>query len=262
MISPLAAHALHKYVDDTNLSELVQPEQPHTHMSTYLTDLHTWAAYSGMEINTSKTKEMLLDPLYHQPTVAHNLLANHWKSYLINFKLLGVHLNSSLAWSTHINHITKKNNHQAVLSQATQKSWFVQQSPTAFLYNSHSSCTWILCTIVALCVNQSTVWEPTGCSKACHPYRSHPRPWDAIFIYAFYANLSSLASRREDLSCKFFCHIADAASCLHSLLPPPRPLAVTSRLRSPQSFPKVHTRTKRYCSFIQYGRNHYQHKIK
>jgi len=77
MISPLAAHALHKYVDDTNLSELVQPEQPHTHMSTYLTDLHTWAAYSGMEINTSKTKEMLLDPLYHQPTVAHNLLANH-----------------------------------------------------------------------------------------------------------------------------------------------------------------------------------------
>jgi len=29
-----------------------------------------------------------------------------------------------------------------------------------------------------------------------------------------------------------------------------------------QIFPKVHTRTKRYCSFIQYGFNHYQHKIK
>jgi len=71
-------------------------------------------------------------------------------------------------------------------------------------------------------------------------------PWDAIFIYAFYANLSSLASRREDLSYKFCCHIADPASYLHSLLPPPpRPSAVTSRLRSSQIFPKVHTRTKR-----------------
>jgi len=49
-------------------------------------------------------------------------------------------------------------------------------------------------------------------------------------------------------------------SCLHSLLPPPRPPAVTSRLRSSQTFSKVHTRTHRYCSFIQYGLNHYQHK--
>ena len=27
-----------------------------------------------------------------------------------------------------------------------------------------------------------------------------------------------------------------------------------------QTFPKVHTRTQRYCSFIQFGLNHYQHK--
>ena len=34
---------LHKYVDDITLSELVQPKQPDTHMSTYLADLLTWA---------------------------------------------------------------------------------------------------------------------------------------------------------------------------------------------------------------------------
>jgi len=33
---------------------------------------------------------------------------------------------------------------------------------------------------------------------------------------------------------------------------------ITSRLRSSQILPRVHTRTKRYCSFIQYGLNHYQ----
>ena len=43
------------------------------------------------------------------------------------------------------------------------------------------------------------------------------------------------------------------ASCLHSLLPQPRSTAFTSRLTSSQILLKVHTRTKRYCSFIQNG---------
>ena len=76
-----------------------------------------------------------------------------------------------------------------------------------------------------------------------------------------HVNLDSLAARIEDLSRRFFRNIRpmDPASCLHSLLPSPRSTAITSRLRSSQIFPKVHTRTKRYCSFIQYGLNHYQY---
>jgi len=44
----------------------------------------------------------------------------------------------------------------------------------------------------------------------------------------------------------FFRNVLNTDSCLHSLLPPPRPPAVTSGLRSSQTFPKVHTRTHRY----------------
>jgi len=47
----------------------------------------------------------------------------------------------------------------------------------------------------------------------------------------FYSNLNSLASRREDFSHSFLSKYFDTDSCLHSLLPPPRPPAVTSRLR-------------------------------
>ena len=112
------------------------------------------------------------------------------------------------------------------------------------------------------CINQSTVWEPRGCSKACHPYHSHLHPWDAIFIYAVLCKRVPWPLVEKISPIVFFCHIVDPVSCLHSLLPPPRPSAVTSRLRSSHIFPKVHTRTKRYCSFIQYGLNHYQHKIK
>jgi len=71
----------------------------------------------------------------------------------------------------------------------------------------------------------------------------------------FHVNIDSLATRRDDLSRRFFRDIMDPASCLHSLLPPPRSTAITSRLRSSQILPGVHTRT---CSFIQYGLNHYQ----
>ena len=46
------------------------------------------------------------------------------------------------------------------------------------------------------------------------------------------------------------------ASIVHSSLP--RSTVITSRLRSSQTFPKVYIRTKRNCSFIQYGLNHYQ----
>jgi len=51
---------LRKYVGDTTLSELVQPKQLDTHILTYLAELLTWAAHNGMEINTSKTKEIVL----------------------------------------------------------------------------------------------------------------------------------------------------------------------------------------------------------
>ena len=62
-----------------------------------------------------------------------------------------------------------------------------------------------------------------------------------------------LVTRKYSLS---YCII----SCSQSS-PPPRLSDVTSRLRSSHTFPKVHTRSKGYCSFIQYGLNYYQHKI-
>jgi len=54
---------LHKHVDDTTLSELVQPKQLDTHILTYLAESLTWAAHNEMEINTSKTEEMVLGRL-------------------------------------------------------------------------------------------------------------------------------------------------------------------------------------------------------
>jgi len=78
-------------------------------------------------------------------------------------------------------------------------------------------------------------------------------------LYA--ANLSTLVSRREEMSRKFFLHISQPTSCLHHLLPDPRDHSVISRLRTYEKYPRVFTRTKRYCSFIHYALNHYQNCI-
>jgi len=53
---------VHKYVDDITLSELlqVQRKQHESHISTELMDLLTWTADNGMELNNSKTKEMVI----------------------------------------------------------------------------------------------------------------------------------------------------------------------------------------------------------
>jgi len=61
----------------------------------------------------------------------------------------------------------------------------------------------------------------------------------------FNANLDSLAACTEDPSRCFSSDIMDPASCLHSLLPPPRSRAITSRLRSSDILPKVYTHIKR-----------------
>jgi len=61
MIDDLRANCeVHKFVDDTTLSELITPSSPPSNMTDYLSSLLTWTADNDMRLNTSKTKEMIL----------------------------------------------------------------------------------------------------------------------------------------------------------------------------------------------------------
>ena len=84
----------------------------------------------------------------------------------------------------------------------------------------NQSCVTVSATFqVALCINQRTVREPRACLKACYPYHSQPDLWNAVSML-FYANLNSLASWREDLSCSLFqWYNGSCLLSLHSLLP-------------------------------------------
>jgi len=87
-LNPLAFLVL---IDNTTLSELVHPKELDTHILTYLADLLTWAVHDGMEINTSKTKEMILGRLSNTNLPLPNI-ASQTVERVTTYKLLGAHV--------------------------------------------------------------------------------------------------------------------------------------------------------------------------
>ena len=69
-------------------------------------------------------------------------------------------------------------------------------------------------------------------------------------------------SRREEMPGKIFQDISEPTSCLRHLLTEPRERSITSRLRIHGKYHGLFTRTKPYCSFIQYAPNHCRNSTK
>ena len=64
MIDDLKANCeVHKFVDDTTLSELITETNVPSNMSAYLSSLLTWTVDNDIKLNTSKTKEMILSQI-------------------------------------------------------------------------------------------------------------------------------------------------------------------------------------------------------
>lgn len=247
---------VHKYVDDTTLTELL-PKHAKTEMSTFLSNLLSWANENDMEINTTKTKEMILGPLARS-NLPFLSTPTGTIERVTSFKLLGLQIDASLSWANHTTIIIQK---------ASRRLYFLKQLKRAGLATHHLLDFYIAvirpvleyCAPVwhyALTKAQTQELEAIQ-KRAIHIIFHFTRGMPYSYMLDA-TNLSSLSSRRDDLSRNFFLSITKPASCLHHLLPPPRSNAVTSRLRSYEIYPRPSTRTKRYCSLVQYGLSHYQ----
>ena len=74
MIDDLRANCeVHKFVDDTTLSELITPSRSPYNMTDYLSSLLVWTADNDMQLNTSKTKEMILGRIDSMNSLASQL---------------------------------------------------------------------------------------------------------------------------------------------------------------------------------------------
>ena len=93
---------LHKYVDDTTLTDLILNNGEPSNMQSFLQQLLNWADSNNMVVNFDKTKKMVVGPI----SKTSNFLPLTTDTGLIeqvnSFKLLGLHLDSNFSWSTHV----------------------------------------------------------------------------------------------------------------------------------------------------------------
>jgi len=152
---------------------------PHSNLQ-YLADLLTWTAHNGMEINTSKTKEMVLGRLANTNLPLPNITSQTVQR-VTAYKLLGVHIDSTLSLSTHIEHIIKN---------ATARLYFLKQLKRAGLLYSHLLHFYI--TVIRPVLEfRAPVWHNAltkaqsesleSLQKARYPYYPQPNPRNDVF---------------------------------------------------------------------------------
>jgi len=100
-------------------------------METYLHNLTDWATLNEMQLNTAKTKEMILGPVAQAnlpllttttttatTTTTTTTTTTDTIHRVTSFKLLGVYIDSTMSWTIHVDNIVKK---------ATRRLYFLKQ---------------------------------------------------------------------------------------------------------------------------------------
>ena len=173
-------------------------------------------------------------------------------------KLLGVHLDANFSWNSHV---------EAISSKATQRLYFLKLLKRAGVPNPQLL-HFYQAVIRPILEYAAPVWHHllTKC-QADQIEAVQKRALNIIYTSTygmpyhnalFLAGLTTLTSRREQLSRNFFNSILQSSSCLHYLLPPPRDPELLTRLRAPTKFPRSTNRTKKYQSSIHYALSKYQ----
>ena len=80
-------------------------------MNNVLSEINQWSARNLLNINVSKTKEMVLCTFNRANAIVEPLKLNDVEiQSVFSFKLLGVYIDCNLKWSTHIDSICSKAN--------------------------------------------------------------------------------------------------------------------------------------------------------
>jgi len=249
---------IHKYVDDTTLTEPLCVQSQPTSMQYFFQQLQCWANDNDMVVNLNKTKEIVMGP----PSKTSHLLPLQLSTGHIervnSVKLLGINLDADFAWKTHV---------EAITSKATQRLYFLKQLRRAGV-PQNQLLHFYTAVIRPVLEYAAPVWNHLLTKTQIDQIEAiQRRALRIIFSYTsdmpytsalYCAAIPSLADRREHLARKFFKSVLEPSSCLFTLLPTPRDPAITARLRSANKFPRIPTRTRKYQTFISYALSHYQ----
>ena len=98
----------HKFTDDTTIIEVIKKSQA-SQIESAVDELILWSSDNRMNINTRKTKEMVLEPLARNSPHQLNI-GNLTVDRVAQYKVLGVTVSQSLKWNKHVANICSKLN--------------------------------------------------------------------------------------------------------------------------------------------------------
>jgi len=104
-------------VNDTTLLRLITPSSSPSNMTDYLSSLLIWTTDNDMQPNTSNTKEIILGRINSTSIPSLSTPAGPIQR-VTTFKLLGLHLDAGLSWTTHIS---------TIVSKASKRLYFLKQ---------------------------------------------------------------------------------------------------------------------------------------
>jgi hypothetical protein len=243
-----------KFVDDVTLCEVVA-DPSISQMQVAARQIVDWSSQNLMNINTKKTKEMLLGSiLSNSPPLI--LLNDSTVERVTSFKLLGLTITNNLNWEEHITNVCNKANKRLHYLKLLKRC-SVSVDDLLHYYKSV-----IRPTIEYAC----PVWQSGLTNDQRDRLESLQRRALKLIsnsydyeLYCVIYDIEPIAVRLDNLARQFFYKICRSTDCINYLLPNKRPLDLLNRLRQPNSLPGILCKTNRfYRSFIPYAIQHYQ----
>ena len=96
-----------KFADDTTVVGLIS-EGDESAFRAEVEELERWCAVNNLALNTSKTKEVIIDYRRKDNTIPPLVISGDAVERAPSFRFLGVHLDEDLTWGTNTSAITKK----------------------------------------------------------------------------------------------------------------------------------------------------------
>jgi len=243
-----AAARLHKYVDDVTMSETLTRNQP-SNMQLTLNQLLEWSTMNLMNINSMKTKEMLLGSLNSSPPPT-LYIVDHPVERVTSFKLLGVTVTDSLGWDENVSLICSKAAKRLHFLKILKRSGLAIDD----LLHYYKS------VVRPVLEYGSTVWHASITEEQTNRLDSIQRRAERIIsVTQCSGKLTPLKERRMQIARRFFYSLQQPTNCLHDILPDRRDPEITSRLRHANIFETPIARTERYRrSFLVHALANYQ----
>jgi len=245
---------LHKFVDDCTLSETLS-RFGSSMMQHEVDKLNDWSKANHMNINTKKTKEMIIGNIKKEFPPSLRLNDNEIERVSV-YKLLGLYVNDNLTWNDHVSSICTKSAQRLHFLKLLKRAGISSDDLLYYYKSVIRPVTEYACFVwhSSLTKDQSAQLE-TMQRRAVRLIFDN----DNQEIYNAMRSLTSLADRREQLANQFFKSLLVPTNCLHHLLPAKRDSTVIAKLRHASQYSGFTARTERFKnSAISYALNNFQ----